>query len=136
VLLIAISAIFLAGCGEKRGLVPVEGHITFDGQPPPKAGRINFAPTKAADGYPQRPGQASFDTDGAFEVTSYQPSDGLTPGEYRVNVICVERDPSPVPGGMEAVTYVAPGYKGQQVVVLSGSDPVDLQIDVPLKKRK
>jgi len=60
----------------------------------------------------------------------------LTPGTYRVNVFCIEHDPQPVPGGLEAVTYVAPEYKGQEVVVAAGSKPLELNIDVPLKKRK
>jgi hypothetical protein len=132
----AVAAVFITGCGEKRGLVPAKGRVTFDGQPPPKPGRLNFTPTKAAGGYPQRPGQATFDGEGTFVVSSYQAGDGLTPGEYKVNVICVERDPSPSPGGLEAVTYVAPEYKGQVVAVADGSGPIDLKVDVPLKKRK
>jgi len=134
--MIAIALIMQAGCRDSRGLVPVKGKITFDGREPPKSGRLNFAPTSAAEGFPRRPGQASFESDGKFEVTSYQPGDGLTPGTYRVNVICVERDPAPVPGGFEAVSYVAPGYQGQEVVVTAGSKPMELAIDVPLKKRK
>jgi hypothetical protein len=136
ILVVAIGAILFSGCGENRGLVPVKGRVTFNGQPPPKPGRLTFGPTKTADGYPQRPGQASFDGEGSFEVTSYKRGDGLTPGDYRLGVICVERDPSPVPGGLEAVTYVAPEYKGQEVTVAVGSGPIDLKVDVPLKKRK
>jgi hypothetical protein len=136
VLALCILAVFVSGCGEDRGLVPVSGRVSFDDGPPPKPGRLNFGPTKAADGFVQRPGHASFDADGNFEVTSYQPGDGLTPGSYRINVICVERDPPPVPGGFEAVSYVAPGYKGEEVVITTGSKPIELNIDVPLKKRK
>lgn len=133
---IAVVTAVLPGCGENRGLVPVRGRVTFDGGPPPKPGRLSFGPTMAAEGFVQRPGQARFDADGKFEVTSYQPGDGLTPGDYRLTVMCVERDPQPVPGGLEAVTYVAPGYKGQEVAVAVGSGPMELNIDVPLKKRK
>jgi hypothetical protein len=135
-LLIGLGAIALSGCRDDRGLVPVTGRITFDRKSPPKPGRLQFGPIESAAGFLQRPGMAMFDANGNFEVTSYEPGDGLTPGTYRVNVICVERDPAPVPGGFEAVTYVAPGYKGQEVVVASGSAPIELNIDVPLKKRK
>jgi hypothetical protein len=136
VVVLAVVAAIAAGCGEKRGLVLVKGRVTFDGGLPPKTGRITFGPIKAADGYPQRPGQANFDADGNFEVTSYKSGDGLTPGSYRINVLCVERDPSPVPGGLEAVTYVSPDYKGEEVVVAAGGKPMELNIDVPRKKRK
>jgi hypothetical protein len=135
-LMIAIAIVLQSGCRDSRGLVPVNGRITFDGGPPPKSGRLSFSPTSAAEGYPRRPGQARFESSGEFEVTSYKDGDGLTPGTYRVNVICVERDPAPVPGGFEAVSYVAPGYQGQEVVVSAGSKPMELAIDVPLKKRK
>jgi hypothetical protein len=134
--MITVALVLQSGCRDSRGLVPVNGKITFDGGPPPKSGRLNFSPTSAAEGYARRPGQASFDTSGEFEVTSYKVGDGLTPGTYRVNVICVERDPAPVPGGLEAVTYVAPGYKGQEVVVAAGSKTIDVDIDVPLKRKK
>jgi hypothetical protein len=134
--ILMIGTAFVVGCGEDRGLVPVRGRVTFDGGAPPKPGRLSFGPVKAAEGFSQRPGLAIFDANGAFEVTSYAPGDGLTPGTYRVNVLCVEREPAPVPGGLEAVTYVAPGYKGQEVVVAFGSKPIELEIDVPLKKRK
>lgn len=135
-LLVAIVLAVMAGCGESRGLVPVKGRVTFSGGPPPKPGRLSFGPMSAADGFVQRPGHASFDADGNFAATSYQEGDGLTPGKYRVTVMCVERDPSPVPGGLEAVTYVAPGYKGQEFAVAIGNRTIDLNIDVPLKKRK
>lgn len=136
VLITVGTLLAVAGCGDNRGLVPVKGRVTFNGGQPPKPGRLMFGAVKAADGYMQRPGQAPFDAEGNFEVTSYHTGDGLTPGTYRVNVICVERDPAPVPGGLEAVTYVAPEYKGQEVVVPAGGKPMELAIDVPLKKRK
>ncbi|MEX0585683.1 MAG: hypothetical protein WD176_03505, partial [Pirellulales bacterium] len=135
-LVVSLAAAIVSGCGDKRGLVPVKGRVTFDGGRPPKPGRLSFGPTKTEGGFTNRPAQASFDADGKFEVASYKPGDGLTPGTYRVNVFCMEHDPQPVPGGLEAVTYVAPGYKGQEITVAAGSGPVELNIDVPLKKRK
>jgi hypothetical protein len=126
----------LAGCGNKRGLVPVTGRVTFEKQAPPKPGHLDFGPLESKEERPTRPGYARFDADGNFTVMSYQPGDGLMPGRYRINVYCVERDPQPVPGGLEAVTYVAPEYKAQEVEIVAGSNPVDLKIDVPLKKRK
>jgi hypothetical protein len=126
----------LAGCGDNRGLVPVKGKITFDGAHPPKNGQITFGPLEAAGGFPQRPGVAPFDAEGKFTATSYQPGDGLTPGKYRVSVYCVERDPEPKPGGLEAVTYVDPKYNGQDLLVEVGSSPIELSVEVPLKRRK
>jgi hypothetical protein len=59
VLVFCILALLVTGCGENRGLVPVRGRVTFDGGPPPKPGWLNFGPTKPADGFVQRPGQAN-----------------------------------------------------------------------------
>lgn len=83
----------------------------------------------------QRPGSASFDAEGNFTVMSFEPGDGLVPGSYQISVLCVESDPPPVPGGFESVSYVAPEYKGQTLTIEAGSAPVELTIDVPLKKR-
>lgn len=134
--LMLLLATVMAGCGDNRGLVPVTGRVTFENQAPPKPGHLDFGPLEAKGERPTRPGYAQFDAEGKFTVTSYQPGDGLMPGRYRINVYCVEREPQPVPGGMEAVTFVAPEYKGQEVEIVVGSNPVDLKIDVPLKKRK
>lgn len=125
----------LSGCQENRGLVPVTGRVTFDGLRPPKPGQVTFGPVEPAAGFPQRPGGAAFDADGNFTVSSYQPGDGLTPGRYRVSVYCVERDHAPRPGGLEAVTFVDPKYSGQDLLVEVGSTSVELNLEVPLKKR-
>jgi hypothetical protein len=127
----------LAGCGNSHGTVPVKGRVTFDGARPPKPGRVSFGPvTPAANTeLKQRPGSAPFDAEGNFTVMSFQPGDGLVPGTYQITVLCVERDPPPVPGGFESVTYVAPDYQGQTLTIEAGSKPVELTIDVPLKKR-
>jgi hypothetical protein len=135
-ILCALSLLVLGGCGENRGLVPVKGKITFDGARPPKTGQLTFGPLESAAGFPQRPATAPFDADGNFVATSYKPGDGLTPGKYRLSVYCVERDPEPKPGGLEAVTYVDPKYTGQDLQIEVGSEPIDLNVEVPLKRRK
>lgn len=124
---------FMPGCGNKNDLVQVKGRVTFDGQAPPKSGRLYFgspldAPTKA------RPAYAAFDDAGNFEVTSLKPGDGLLPGKYLVTVECVKSDPPPVPGGLESVTYVDLEFKGQTIEIKGDGSDGNLQIDVPLKK--
>lgn len=129
----------LPGCGG-GGLatVPVSGAITFDGGPPPEVGTISFTPLDVAEGLPRRPAVARFDAEGKFEVTSFQPGDGLLPGTYLAEVKC-ERG-----GGGELVdmrnpkadpSYVAKSYKPEQFVVEMDGDPIEAHFDVPLKKR-
>jgi hypothetical protein len=55
-LMLNILLVVAAGC-DSRGLVPVEGRITFAGQQPPASGYVFFVPVEApAKGDGLRPG--------------------------------------------------------------------------------
>src|SRR4051794_12495656 len=85
----------LAGCGSSDlAIVPVNGTVTFAGGPPPAEGSITFTPTEVQEGLPHRPGRASFDKQGVFQVTSFKEHDGLIPGTYYANVTCWMKPPS------------------------------------------
>jgi hypothetical protein len=94
-LLILPCALLLTSCGS--GLpqtVPVSGCITFDGQPPPAAGTVQFVPLEAAEGFPLRPASGAFGTDGEFEATTFEPGDGLMPGKYTLSIECWDQPPN------------------------------------------
>jgi hypothetical protein len=134
--LAAASLVAAVGCsGGYDGLVPVSGTVTFDGGPPPAGGFLSFVPIERAPGQPSRPARAVFQTDGAYEATSFQEGDGLFPGSYTVLVTCNqgELDYSKKDPFREA-SYVADDYEGQKLVVEDGSDEITLNIDAPLKK--
>ena len=72
----------LTGCGGTSHLPPVaaSGKVALKGQPLTN-GTLHFVPVD-----PKRsvPGFAPIQTDGTFKAQTYQPGDGLCPGEYIV----------------------------------------------------
>lgn len=85
------------GCGPNvslKGVFPVSGALTLDGQPFTEADLI-FLP-QATTGEP-RSGRATTDAQGKFRVTTLQPNDGLYPGEYKVMVNKILYEPTVSP---------------------------------------
>lgn len=135
VVLLACCITMWVGCGDGGpDMVPVSGKVTFDGGECPNYGYVLFNPVEVPEGAPHRPGTGRFDKDGQFTVTSIHDGDGLYVGRYRVSVQCNRGLPPPIPGGMELVTYVQPGYEPDNLVVELGSEPIEVDYDVPLKK--
>lgn len=79
-----LLATCLVGCGggdgNRQKTVPVTGSVTFSGQPVPY-GSLLFVPVN-----PGPSAQANLKKDGTFVVGTYQTSDGMIPGEYRVSI--------------------------------------------------
>jgi hypothetical protein len=123
----------VAGCADNGlGLVPVNGKVTFAGQPPPKGGTITFNPITVQEGLPRRPGTAQFTADGSFTVTSFKKGDGLVPGTYHPRVACWKAPPdSNDPSSFERLNYVPADFQPEPIVVEAGADSVDVTIDVP-----
>jgi hypothetical protein len=109
----------------------VSGQITFDSESPPREGAVYFAPIQAEEGYPKRPGRAMFGLDGDFVATSYEPRDGLVPGEYRVNVECWKTVPGP---GSLGVSYVNEKFAPDNLVISSDQRRVEFNLDVPIRR--
>lgn len=92
---LACIAVTAWGCGgNPHGTVKVSGQVTIDGAPPPGPGTLSFTVVTPADGFPSRPAMAKFGVDGIYQVTSFQPGDGLVPGSYTVGVECYETPPN------------------------------------------
>ena len=99
----------------------------------PASGKLFFAPVEPAEGYPRRPGSATFDTRGQFVASTWRDGDGLTPGSYRVRVECWRVPPTM--GGPPEKSYLPPQYANPsasdlEVTVQPDSDPVTLEWDV------
>lgn len=77
----------LVGCSKARikGLVPVEGVVTLNGEPVSGA-TIMFAPKKHDPSRPKGSAQAVTDASGKFKMTTLDPGDGVFPGDYYVTV--------------------------------------------------
>ena len=136
VLLFAALSTVVAGCGDSGlPVVPVSGKITFAGGPPPKAGTVTFVPIAVDAGMPNRPGNAVFDQQGDFQVTSFKENDGLVPGTYHARVSCWSGTPSSSdPGSFERLNYVPADFQPEPVIVQADADNVEVAIDVPKKK--
>lgn len=126
------------GCGDGGyPLTKVSGKVSFNGEPPPKPGRIAFSlvPGTGRDGVPNRPGSATFGSDGKFEATTFEKGDGLLPGAYKVNVICI----SGLPGQSKSyadVSLVPGDWKPDQLMISGEDRSVSVDYDIPPKNKK
>lgn len=86
--IIPVVVIAVAGCSgsDRPTTVPVRGKVTYKGQPVTQ-GTVTFQPVKAAEGYPQRPATGTINSDGTYELATFENGDGAIPGEYQVAVI-------------------------------------------------
>jgi hypothetical protein len=132
-----LSAALLTGCSDGLPTVPVTGQVTFAGSPPPARGTITFMPMEAKEGMPRRPGSGKFDPDdSSYEVTTFSPGDGLIPGRYAVNITCYTSPPSSAkPETFVTLNAVPESWKPEELVVEEGSDALELNFDVPPKKK-
>lgn len=132
VAILAGGFLLSVGCGGNGlPMTPVSGKVTFDGGPPPAAGRITFTPSEITDDLPRRPGLGRFGTDGEFVVTSFREGDGLVPGTYEVKVSCLSGLPDVTKrDATAALSYVAPGFQPEPVIVTRGR-AVEVAFDVP-----
>ena len=94
-----ILAGLLAGCGPGDDVhpatVPVQGKVTYQGQPVPK-GTITFQPAT---------GQAAvgeIQTDGTYSLSTFKQKDGAIPGAHKVTIVANTGDPTKMPS--------SPGY--------------------------
>jgi hypothetical protein len=117
-----------SGCGSDRpDTVKVTGKVTFNGQPPPSEGAINFAMQTAAEGYPLRSGRADFNTTGSYSATSFDKGDGLIPGSYVVRVECWKE--APTMDGKPGISHVPKGFE-KELEVKPDSGSISFDIDV------
>lgn len=125
--------VLLAGCGEDRGLVPVSGRITLDDGEMPGKGYLRFVPLEVAEGFVRRAGLAKFESNGAYQVKSFQPGDGLFPGKYAVFPFCWEVEPNM--NGQPEKSYLPQKYAKPDepqflLMVESGQGAIEFDINI------
>lgn len=122
-----------AGCDNPHGTVRVSGLVTVDGAPPPGNGTLTFTVVEPAEGFPNRPAMAKFDTDGKYEATSFKPGDGLIPGTYKIGVECYETPPNmegkPVKTHIDA-KYMNGETSGLELIVEPKSKAIEFNVEL------
>ncbi len=130
----------LVSCCSSKGLVPVEGRVTFNGREPQVMGYLFFVPRemtsdKLENSTGPLSGTTMFGPDGFFRGTTFKDGDGLRPGTYEVRLAC-EGSPagnlSPEEAhSAPAQSRVPKGFKPPDLVVpASGARPVRYDLDV------
>src|SRR5688500_11311131 len=113
----------LMGCekGHDLPLVPVSGRVSFNHGSPPAEGNVSFVQVgnSGPPGLTNRPGRATFGTDGRFAATTFQNEDGLLPGKYQVAITCVDAEAKPGQP-FDEVSFVPSTYRPDQFVVEEG----------------
>lgn len=88
--LIALAGLCFTGCDGRPKRVPIAGTVLIDGQPL-KGGQIRIFPDTA------RSAQSMIDSEGHFELFTFETGDGAVLGEHRVEIKSAEN----VPGGVK-----------------------------------
>jgi hypothetical protein len=87
------------GCGSGEepnpATVPVQGKVTYQGQPVPK-GTITFQPAGG------RPAVGEIQPDGTYHLSTFGEKDGAIPGAHKVMILANTGDPTKMPS--------SPGY--------------------------
>jgi len=137
IVLLGVAVAVGCGSGSDLPLVPTSGTLTFDGGPPPASGSINFVMVTGTglDGLPDRPGSSTFGTDGKFVVSSFKKGDGLLPGKYTAKINCFVGTPNESDPSSYAELDRVPQDFQPELTVEEGSRPIEVEFDVPPKKK-
>jgi hypothetical protein len=131
------ALLLLMGCNQSQfPLVPVTGTVTFDGGGCPGPGSVTLQPLEISQELPNRPASGNFKIDGAYTVNTFNNQQGVLPGRYRVVVSCLSGGPDfnkADPWG--DVNFIAESYHPTELTIDADSGPVNLDIDVPLRKK-
>jgi hypothetical protein len=126
--LLAIVLCAVTGCGNSRPkTIAVQGQVTLNGGKWPASGLIAFRPLKPAEGHPSRPGRASFDQEGKFVAGTYDPHDGLIPGEYDVLILCAKRPAAANEGTQGDESYVG---HDKLMIPTEAAQPIEYKFDL------
>ncbi|OYV86570.1 MAG: hypothetical protein B7Z73_11525, partial [Planctomycetia bacterium 21-64-5] len=82
VAIVSLGSLLALGCSGQKGpaTAKVSGLVTYKGQPVDGA-TVVFAPPAGG-----RPGTATTDAQGRYELSTYGDRDGALPGDYKVTV--------------------------------------------------
>ena len=133
--LLALAAV--AGCDRGPTVVRVSGRVTFEGAPPAGkfVNKIMFLPTKSSRGSTARPATSALDSEGRYQLSTYGPGDGVTPGEYNVVIKSLFSGPTFSNGSAPEVWAIPERYgraskSGLSATVPDGQSSITLDFDL------
>ena len=130
---LATLAGFLAGCGDGEDphppTVPVQGKVTYQGQPVPK-GTITFQPPGG------RPAVGEIQPDGTYSLSTFGQKDGAILGTHQVMIVANTGDPTKMPSTPGYVVpkdlvpqkYSSVETSGLEAVVTKDKKPYDFEL--------
>jgi hypothetical protein len=129
VLLVAIS-----GCGGgSYDTAPVEGTVTFEGQPVP-GGSISFIPIGGDGTRAGKPGSGTIQSDGTYKMSTYGTDDGAMIGRHNVLFSAPEVDEAaPESEEEHSETTEESPYEGlvpkqSEIEVVDGQNTIDIEL--------
>ena len=97
------------GCSSKSDgrpeRVPVTGSITFNEKPLQNAA-IAFVPVGSSG----PPATGATDSDGSYELMTFETADGAIPGSYNVSIVATGEDPNRNPDGSQKYSEEDPRW--------------------------
>src|SRR5690349_13665952 len=87
---LGLAALATCGCGRAGGARPelgkVRGTVSYNGKPVP-SGTVTFFPIEGKGGESGLPAIGELDTDGSFELTTFDTGDGAIIGQHKTIVV-------------------------------------------------
>ena len=85
----------------------VHGKVTYQGKPL-DAGRVVFTPAAGKGGESGQSASGEIDSDGTYEMTTFNTGDGAILGQHIVTVVVPEKGEMPKPDEYSHIKYVVP----------------------------
>jgi len=123
------------GCGSKpageakKELIKVKGVVTVNKEVPAYPISITCVDMENVGGTVTTISSATTDEQGAFEMTTYEPGDGIPPGSYAITAVAQEYNAlMRRPIGVDALgeKYNIPQKSPKKFEVKAGDGPIDL----------
>jgi hypothetical protein len=131
----AMLLVGFAGCGNSGPEVAqVYGKVTYNGEPVTK-GNVSFVPMDPEN---TSPAAGKIQSDGSYELQTFEPGDGARPGKYRVAVTTITekqildyipKKPVPKPKLEIPEKYTNPDTSDIVVTVESGSNDIPIKLE-------
>ena len=101
----------LSGCSPKDANMPklakVRGKVSYQGKPV-TSGRVVFTPATGKGGDTGQGASGEIDTDGSYDMTTFNTGDGAILGQHIVTVVIREKKEMPKPDADSHIKYEVP----------------------------